>query len=627
MDKLEVLRNAAEVLNDEGLLEKINNIEEGFESKTYMLSVMGQFSAGKSALINSLLERDILPVHITEATTAITYIKYADEEEYANMISEDNQYRKIDVDEVGSIWKDGMTPDGTPVEEIVRLDIYVKSELLKNGLIIVDTPGINTIVKRNEAITVGMLKKTDEILYVMSKDLTVSDISYVKTITENGIPLSFVRSHSDKIRSTEENAEKTIAKTREELKKISPEAKVIFTSTDKRSEYYNGINELRSYIVSAISNDIEKRAELSAKARANVISGILSEELNGKVKLMRDKAENDGNELRKKLDAVERRKKSIQNNLDRRKKNIERGFRAADEDALSSTKRSRDKCILKFEDYLKTVSIDSSYTDEIYNEAYSRLEEGYKDIYYAYKEAYDKFISENNSEMLEELSFGGIDTDKIPVCSSINEIVNDMLEKNEELNELESKITGTQNLIEELEARLDELHLSEEEYEEAKAGLEDLKLQIEESKKELGEYKPVYIVDDKGAGMRSAFGNVGKALDWAALLIPGAAYEKLFAQAAKLTTSAKNATNIFTKMGKVASKTDPIKDTLFAMKNLFPAKKKEVTTDDVKKYASDTKGKLVEKGGAGILEMLTFEHWFEKLGEKIGGKAYPQRRP
>ena len=64
---LEYLNGLEEVttyLNDNFLKNKINLIKDAINERKFLLTFVGQFSSGKSRLINNILGIDILPVRI-----------------------------------------------------------------------------------------------------------------------------------------------------------------------------------------------------------------------------------------------------------------------------------------------------------------------------------------------------------------------------------------------------------------------------------------------------------------------------------------------------------------------------------------------------------------------------------
>ena len=120
-------------------------IKDLSEKNNYLVSFMGQFSAGKSRLLNNLLGREILPVHGTETTPIVTFIRYG-EDEKATVRYCDGREADIEVGEVAEIWQDSNKADEYGLIDIVNIEIFLKEDMLKNGLILADTPGINTII-------------------------------------------------------------------------------------------------------------------------------------------------------------------------------------------------------------------------------------------------------------------------------------------------------------------------------------------------------------------------------------------------------------------------------------------------------------------------------------------------
>ena len=68
-----LLKEANKELNLSDEIKKLEQMEEIYDRKEYIVSFMGQFSAGKSYLINNLLKKDILPQGIVETTPILTY--------------------------------------------------------------------------------------------------------------------------------------------------------------------------------------------------------------------------------------------------------------------------------------------------------------------------------------------------------------------------------------------------------------------------------------------------------------------------------------------------------------------------------------------------------------------------
>ena len=109
----------------------------------FLLVVVGEFNAGKSAFINALLGQQTLREGVTPTTTRVNVLRYGDEET-----------RQVESEHLQVIT--------APVE------------LLEN-LSIVDTPGTNAIIREHEIITNQFVPRSDLVLFVTSADRPFSE--------------------------------------------------------------------------------------------------------------------------------------------------------------------------------------------------------------------------------------------------------------------------------------------------------------------------------------------------------------------------------------------------------------------------------------------------------------------
>lgn len=109
----------------------------------FLLVVVGEFNAGKSALINALLSTEFLEEGVTPTTSRIQLISWAPE---PKRVAAGAAFEEI----------------GFPVE-------------LLRDLRIVDTPGTNALNREHEAITVDFVPRSDLVLFMTSADRPFSE--------------------------------------------------------------------------------------------------------------------------------------------------------------------------------------------------------------------------------------------------------------------------------------------------------------------------------------------------------------------------------------------------------------------------------------------------------------------
>ncbi|MHA6231400.1 dynamin family protein [Pseudomonas fluorescens group sp. PF-69] len=139
------------------------------------LVVLGEFSRGKSSLVNALLGIELLPTAL-QATTAINT--------FVRMLPADRTERFIrihfqDGRPVREVpWNDDMALErwGTELDEshadvrqtLDYIEAFMDHPLLEKGLVLVDTPGLETVIKHHEAITRKAIAEAHIALWVQN---------------------------------------------------------------------------------------------------------------------------------------------------------------------------------------------------------------------------------------------------------------------------------------------------------------------------------------------------------------------------------------------------------------------------------------------------------------------------
>ena len=96
--ELAKIAEISEYLGEMDTTSLLNKMQEMLSEGNYVLTVMGQFSAGKSTLINELVGKAVLPVNKTETTAVVTYLKY-DTEDHAELVYTDGTIKACSIED------------------------------------------------------------------------------------------------------------------------------------------------------------------------------------------------------------------------------------------------------------------------------------------------------------------------------------------------------------------------------------------------------------------------------------------------------------------------------------------------------------------------------------------------
>ncbi len=136
------------------------------------VAILGQFKAGKSSFINSLIGQDVLPVGVIPVTTVITRLRYG-ERAVAVVTKFDGGTLEVPVEEVGDFISEEKNPANAKNVEVV--DIALPALARYPGLRLVDTPGLGSVFKYNTETSEEWLPQVGAAIVAVSADRPLSD--------------------------------------------------------------------------------------------------------------------------------------------------------------------------------------------------------------------------------------------------------------------------------------------------------------------------------------------------------------------------------------------------------------------------------------------------------------------
>ncbi len=170
--KLSILEKAASANGLE--LEQLSQLRALLSKQFFDVAFIGEFTAGKSSIINALLNLDILPTRLDATTTRITYLSYS-ENPSINIIYKNKEVKAFPFDE--KFIKNLIVNNQNEIQQIHKIEIFLKHDLLKDGIRLIDTPGTNDTDEERVNITYGLLPEVDAVCYVNIHPITESNLN------------------------------------------------------------------------------------------------------------------------------------------------------------------------------------------------------------------------------------------------------------------------------------------------------------------------------------------------------------------------------------------------------------------------------------------------------------------
>ena len=248
------LLSEIEILSDENLKDKLKSVIENLDN-LFSIVFIGEFSTGKSSIINTLLGIEALPEGITPTTDEITVLKHGEQA-------------------------------GVSFEKGSRL-VSIPEDRLK-GILLVDTPGTNVTIEQHQKITEEFIPKADIVFFTIGAEraVTGSEARLIEFIKQEWLKnIVFVLNKID-IAKDQQELDQLINHTSSELEKAfnfkphiipvsSRLAKQAKTKSDPQLHAASGFGQLEEYIFKTLGE--EERVRMKIESSSEIALSLCSE--------------------------------------------------------------------------------------------------------------------------------------------------------------------------------------------------------------------------------------------------------------------------------------------------------------------------------------------------------------
>ena len=180
-DMIRAVLPIARAHGDEQREQQIRGLLTRLAAGRFQLAVIGQFSRGKTTLMNALLGSAYLPMGALPMTSVVTTVRYGTRARALVRSHARALPVEVPVAEVARFVARA-SAERTRMQ-VASVEVEIPAELLRLGFEFVDTPGVGSAIAANTAATLDYLPEADAVVFVTGFDsaLTSAEADFLTT--------------------------------------------------------------------------------------------------------------------------------------------------------------------------------------------------------------------------------------------------------------------------------------------------------------------------------------------------------------------------------------------------------------------------------------------------------------
>ncbi|MDI3290876.1 dynamin family protein [Polyangium sp. 15x6] len=236
-----------------------SDVVDKLSADRFHLVVVGEFNHGKTTFVNALLGAEVLPVGVTPTTAVIHHLEYAPEPR-AELVRASGERTKMPFEEVRKFAVGQEKGSESATSEVKHLEVFYPAELLRERIVLVDTPGVNDLSLQRADITYSYIPRSDAVLFLIDAGQPLKESERVflneKLLGQSRDKIIFVVTKKDIWSDDEE--EEALAYIRTELAKLIRTPVVFPVSAKRAAEGHpeeSGMPELLSHLTKFLAEE------------------------------------------------------------------------------------------------------------------------------------------------------------------------------------------------------------------------------------------------------------------------------------------------------------------------------------------------------------------------------------
>ena len=178
-DMIRAVLYLAREAGDERAEQRARDLLARLAADRFQLAVVGQFSRGKSTLMNALLGGAYLPMGAVPMTSVITTVRYGSRPRAIVRRRASGLGAEVPLSQVvGYVAQASATRSEL---QVMSVEVEIPAEILRLGFEFIDTPGVGSAIEINTATTRRFLPLADAVIFVTGFDspLTEAEVEFL----------------------------------------------------------------------------------------------------------------------------------------------------------------------------------------------------------------------------------------------------------------------------------------------------------------------------------------------------------------------------------------------------------------------------------------------------------------
>jgi len=279
------------------LLARVRVLRSRLAHERLQLAVLGQFKRGKSTFINALLGTDVLPTGVIPLTAVATFIAWRSAPLVAIRFkggARSEEFSPQTVEDIRNTLFRFVAEEANPENRlgVERVELFYPADILSNGTVIIDTPGVGSTLQHNTETALQVLPECDAAFFVVSADppITEVELDYLRKLKSKMARIFFVLNKADYLPPDDRRsvvgflekvlAEKSIVDADHRIFSISArDGLAAKLDGNEQALAMSGIAELEAHLVGVLAHEKKRWLEEAVRNKTVDILTLASTEL------------------------------------------------------------------------------------------------------------------------------------------------------------------------------------------------------------------------------------------------------------------------------------------------------------------------------------------------------------